>query len=234
MDWIIIFLIGIVIFVILVIIGIVIYFLLNRSSGPPPPPPPGSKPPVPPAGNTGPVPANIVPGIFSVNSVADPTKYLTIGTNSDPTSTENPPLVGSSDTSIPCTNYSWQNLYNYNPYPGSNSIIPSSLVSYVTTITEGNFTQNIPPNFLVTNFFGSSPSVLLSQSAVSIIGGNDDVTWNYDSTNKSWCAPQGSLANTCLYLETDNTISSKTFNASDKRFQWNNVAALVPPTCLPI
>ena len=233
----------IIILAILAGIGVGLYFLLrpktnNPSNGGgtggtgPNQPPPG--PPSPPAGNTGTIPPNIVPGTFSINSVADPSKYLTIGTNPDPTSTGNPPLIGSSDTSIPCTNYSWQNLFNYNPFPGTNSNVPSALVSNITTLTEGNFTQVIPPYFLAVNLFGSPPSVIISKSAVSSIGANDPVTWNYNATRKTWCAPStGSLANTCLYLETDNSVSSRTFNATDNRFQWNNVAPLVSPQCLP-
>jgi hypothetical protein len=239
------------IIVILVVLGGVavgLYFLLRKTTppgnNPAPPNPPGNNPnppnppgnhPTPPPGNKGPIPPNIVPGIFSINSVKDPALFLTIGNNSDPNSQGNPPLIASSNTSIVCANYAWQNIYNYNSSPTTNANVPSALVSNITSLTEGGITQSTPPFFLITNFFGSDPSVIISASSVASIGQgqNEDVTWNYNTSNKTWCGPStGSFANTCLYLENDNTISSKTFDSSDMGFQWNNVPTIKSPNCL--
>lgn len=169
----------------------------------------------------------IVPGNFSIRSVASPTLYITLITNNAVTSM----IAASSDNNIRCDYYSWQNQANY-IIP--NGISDSILINNASNIIIGGEPEFAPPPFILINFFRNLVTLQIEQ--LNSFREVDQTIWRYNQNNKTWCGPsEGFYANTCLYLETDNTISSKNLSdaPNDPRFQWENVPVVSIPNCIP-
>jgi hypothetical protein len=218
----IIFLIIFIILLVLAGLGVGLYFLLRKKTTPEGGGGGGGGGATGSTGSTGPTGSTgatgIVPGNFSIQSVFDPNSYITIQNRGQIV----PSVIVLSSTSTPCINYSWQNIANFN-LGGINSNAPSALIFNGTDPT-------LPPGSnVVSNKSGNPPfEVIVNQGL-----GNDSSliqSWNYNKTNKTWCG-DGNNSTFCLYHNTNNTVVATTFNATDSRFQWNNVSPLISPNC---
>lgn len=167
-------------------------------------------------GPTGPT-NPLVSGNFSISPQINPNVFMTFNESRNQL-----PVITSSDTSISCTKYSWQNI--------SNNSFRSALISNATSSEVGAFVS--PVNLTAGGFTGEGLGeqvILTNDPAI-----DENTNFQYSSTNKTWCSitnPTSCLLYNSNGIVTLENISAGNFANQLDNFKWDNVPVISSPNC---
>lgn len=202
----------------LVLAGVIvaIYFILkhdDKKNNPPTNTNNGTGNGVGPTGPTNP----LVSGNFSISSQINPNVFMTFNE-----SRNRLPVITSSDASITCSKYSWQNI--------SNNSFRSALISNATSSEVGAFVS--PVNLTAGGFTGEGlgEQVILTNNPAI----DENTNFQYSSTNKTWCSITNPTS--CLFYNSNGIVTLENISAGNfanqlDNFKWDNVPVISSPNC---
>ena len=167
-------------------------------------------------GPTGPT-NPLVSGNFSISPQVNPNVFMTFN------ETQNRlPVITSSDASITCSKYSWQNI--------SNNSFRSALISNATSSEVGAFVS--PVNLSAGGFTGEGLGeqvILTNDPAI-----DENTNFQYSSTNKTWCSITNPTS--CLFYNSNGIVTLENISAGNfadqlDNFKWDNVPIISSPNC---
>ena len=165
-------------------------------------------------GPTGPT-NPLVSGNFSISPQINPNVFMTFNE-----SRIRLPVITSSDTSISCTKYSWQNI--------SNNRFRSALISNATEV--GGFVS--PVNLASGGFTagGLGEQVILTNDPAI----DENTNFKYSSTNKTWCSITNPTS--CLFYNSNGIVTLENISAGNfanqlDNFKWDNIPVISSPNC---
>ncbi len=202
----------------LVLAGVIvaIYFILkhdDKKNNPPTNTNNGTGNGVGPTGPTNP----LVSGNFSISPQVNPNVFMTFNE-----SRNRLPVITSSDASITCSKYSWQNI--------SNNSFRSALISNAASSEVGAFVS--PVNLTAGGFTGEGlgEQVILTNNPAI----DENTNFQYSSTNKTWCSITNPTS--CLFYNSNGIVTLENISAGNfanqlDNFKWDNVPVISSPNC---